>query len=33
VKPGEKIALSASGGVDSTIAAFLLDRIVGKDLP
>jgi GMP synthase (glutamine-hydrolysing) len=32
VKPGEKIALSASGGVDSTIAAFLLDRIVGKDL-
>ncbi|MBT3376039.1 MAG: hypothetical protein HN742_17275 [Lentisphaerae bacterium] len=32
VKPGEKIALSASGGVDSTVAAFLLDRIVGKDL-
>ena len=32
VKPGDKIALSASGGVDSTIAAFLLDRIVGKDL-
>ncbi|MDJ0804062.1 MAG: hypothetical protein QNI97_14395, partial [Desulfobacterales bacterium] len=32
VKPGEKIALSASGGVDSTIAAFLLDRIVGNDL-
>jgi GMP synthase (glutamine-hydrolysing) len=32
VKPGEKIAFSASGGVDSTIAAFLLDRIVGKDL-
>jgi len=32
VKPGEKIALSASGGVDSTVAAFLLDRIVGNDL-
>jgi len=32
VKPGEKIALSASGGVDSTVAAFLLDRIVGDDL-
>lgn len=32
VKPGEKLALSASGGVDSTVAAFLLDRIVGKDL-
>ncbi|MHC4664050.1 MAG: GMP synthase (glutamine-hydrolyzing) [Planctomycetota bacterium] len=32
VKPGEKIALSASGGVDSTVAAFLLDRIAGKDL-
>jgi GMP synthase (glutamine-hydrolysing) len=32
VKPGEKIALSASGGVDSTVAAFLLDRIVGEDL-
>lgn len=32
VKPGDKIALSASGGVDSTIAAFLLDRIVGSDL-
>jgi GMP synthase (glutamine-hydrolysing) len=32
VKPGEKIALSASGGVDSTVAAFLLDRIVGKDI-
>lgn len=32
VKPGEKIALSASGGVDSTVAAFLLDRIVGQDL-
>jgi GMP synthase (glutamine-hydrolysing) len=32
VKPGEKIALSASGGVDSTVAAFLLDRVVGKDL-
>ena len=32
VTPGEKIALSASGGVDSTIAAFLLDRIVGRDL-
>jgi len=32
VKSGEKIALSASGGVDSTIAGFLLDRIVGKDL-
>ena len=26
VKPGEKIALSASGGVDSTVAAFLLMR-------
>jgi GMP synthase (glutamine-hydrolysing) len=32
VQPGEKIALSASGGVDSTVAAFLLDRIVGKNL-
>jgi GMP synthase (glutamine-hydrolysing) len=32
VKPGDKIALSASGGVDSTVAAFLLDRIVDKDL-
>lgn len=32
VKPGQTIALSASGGVDSTVAAFLLDRIVGKDL-
>ena len=32
VKPGEKIALSASGGVDSTVAAFLLHRIVGNDL-
>jgi len=32
VRPGEKIALSASGGVDSTVAAFLLNRVVGKDL-
>jgi len=32
VQPGEKIALSASGGVDSTVAAFLLDRFVGQDL-
>jgi GMP synthase (glutamine-hydrolysing) len=32
VEPGEKIALSASGGVDSTIAAFLLNRIIGADL-
>jgi GMP synthase (glutamine-hydrolysing) len=32
VKPGEKIALSASGGVDSTIAAFLLHRVAGADL-
>jgi GMP synthase (glutamine-hydrolysing) len=31
VKPGERIALSASGGVDSTVAAFLLDRIVGAN--
>jgi GMP synthase (glutamine-hydrolysing) len=32
MEPGEKIALSASGGVDSTVAAFLLDRILGSDL-
>jgi GMP synthase (glutamine-hydrolysing) len=32
VEPGEKIALSASGGVDSTIAAFLLHRVAGADL-
>ncbi|TET33995.1 MAG: hypothetical protein E3J72_15495 [Planctomycetota bacterium] len=32
VEPGEKIALSASGGVDSTVAAFLLNRIIGADL-
>jgi len=32
VEPGEKIALSASGGVDSTVAAFLLSRMVGAEL-
>jgi GMP synthase (glutamine-hydrolysing) len=32
VEPGEKVALSASGGVDSTVAAFLLNRIIGADL-
>ncbi|MHC4514098.1 MAG: GMP synthase (glutamine-hydrolyzing) [Planctomycetota bacterium] len=32
VEPGEKIALSASGGVDSTVAAFLLNRIAGAEL-
>lgn len=32
VKPGEKIALSASGGVDSTVAGLLIGRVVGDDL-
>jgi GMP synthase (glutamine-hydrolysing) len=32
VAPGEKIALSASGGVDSTVAAFLLSRMTGVEL-
>lgn len=32
VSPGEKVALSASGGVDSTVAAFLLRRVPGAQM-
>lgn len=32
VKPGEKVALSASGGVDSTTVAFLLEKVLGDRL-